>query len=332
VIVETVGLSRAFRQRRGLFQRPRLIRAVNEVDLAVEAGSCLGIVGESGCGKSTLGRLLLGLLKPSAGSVRLFGRDIAGLAPEERRRLRRDIALVQQNPRAALDPRWRVGAQVAEPIAIHEPGRDRAGREAAMREAFEAVGLDHDLAARYPHQISGGQRQRVVLARALVLRPKLVVMDEPTSALDVSVQAQVMQVIADLQRRYGLAYVFISHDLRNLRRIADRIAVMYAGRVVEEGPADRVCRFPLHPYTKTLLAAVPSLTERSAAPVAQGEPPDPGALPSGCAFHPRCALAVDICRAGVPVARAVGASRVACHLAAPPADAMPAPREPEVVA
>lgn len=314
MIVEAAGVTKTFALRRGLFRRPRLVQAVNGVDLAVSERECVGIVGESGSGKSTLGRLLLGLTPPSAGTVRALGHDFAGLPARDWRRLRRDLALVQQNTRAALDPRQTVGAQVAEALAVHEPGLDRSSRQAATSEALAAVGLPESLATRYPHQISGGQRQRVVLARALVLRPRLVVMDEPTSALDVSVQAQAMELIADLRARYGLAYVFITHDLRNLRRIADRIAVMYAGSIVESGPAEAVCSDPVHPYTRALLAAVPTLERRHAESLlSPGEPPDPANLPPGCAFHPRCPLAGPACAVERPALRAgAGGRSVAC--------------------
>jgi peptide/nickel transport system ATP-binding protein len=209
-----------------------------------------------------------------------------------------------------------VGDQVAEPLAIHEPGLGRASHEVKRSEAFEAVGLDQGLADRFPHQLSGGQRQRVVLARALILRPKLIVMDEPTSALDVSVQAQIMDLISDLKVQFGLTYVFITHDLRNLRRIADRIAVMYAGTIVEEGPAETICCEPSHPYTQALLAAIPSLQRQSVSTSLEGEPPDPSDLPGGCAFHPRCPKAIPTCRIERPPYRRTADGRsVACHLA-----------------
>jgi peptide/nickel transport system ATP-binding protein len=225
---------------------------------------------------------------------------------------------VPQNPRAALDPRCTVGEQVAEPLVIHRLARSEADLVAARRQAFDAVGLSESLLNRYPHQLSGGQRQRVVLARALTLNPKLIVMDEPTSALDVSVQAQVMQLIAALKAEYGLTYVFISHDLRNLALIADQIAVMYAGRVVEQGSVAQVCSRPAHPYTQALLAAVPDLggVAPIRAPV-RGDPPDPAALPSGCAFHPRCSRAIADCSQLVPALRQVpDGRRVACPVVA----------------
>lgn len=317
MIVQTEGLSRDFRQSRGWLAPARTIHAVSDVTLGVTQGTCLGIVGESGSGKSTLGRLLLGLLPASAGRVQVMGRDLAKLSRPDWRNMRRDLALVPQNPRAALDPRCTVGEQVAEPLVIHRLARSQADLAAARRRAFDAVGLSENLLNRYPHQLSGGQRQRVVLARALTLNPKLIVMDEPTSALDVSVQAQVMQLISTLKAQYGLTYVFISHDLRNLALIADQIAVMYAGRVVEQGSVAQVCSHPAHPYTQALLAAVPDLG--GAAPrraQVRGDAPDPAALPPGCAFHPRCVRALADCTRAVPaLRRRPDGRRVACDVA-----------------
>ncbi len=317
MIVQTEGLGRDFRQSRGWLAPARTIHAVSDVTLGVAQGTCLGIVGESGSGKSTLGRLLLGLMPASAGRVQVIGRDLAALSRAEWRNLRRDLALVPQKPRAALDPRCTVGEQEAEPLVIHSLARSRADLAAAWRKAFAPVGLSESLLNRYPHQLSGGQRRRVVLARALTLNPKLIVMDEPTSALDVSLQAQVMQLIAALKAQYGLTYVFISHDLRNLALIADQIAVKYAGRVVEQGSVSQVCSRPAHPYTQALLAAVPHLG--GAAPEragVRGEPPDPAALPSGCAFHPRCVRGIADCTRAVPaLQRRPDGRRVACNVA-----------------
>lgn len=316
MILEARDLTRHFAQARGLWRRPGVIRAVDGVSLAVPAGSCFGVVGESGSGKSTLGRLLLGLMRPSGGSVHALGADLNRLSSRHWRAMRRDLALVHQNPRGALDPRMAVGTQILEPLAIHEPPRDRAQQAEALAAAMQAVGLPENLARLFPHHLSGGQRQRVVLARALALRPKLMVLDEPTSALDVSVQAQIMALLGGLKARFGLTYVFITHDLRNLRRIADTIAVLYAGRIVEIGPAADVCQTPLHPYARALVAAVPRLHRGAAAAPVKGEPPDPAAPPAGCRFHPRCALAVAQCARLEPRLREIAPGRLAaCHLA-----------------
>ncbi len=291
------------------------LHAVSGVDLAVYEGETLALVGESGCGKSTLGRLLLGLLPPTQGQVFFDGQDLAALPPARLRALRRQMQLVFQDTAAALNPRWTVGQSLAEPLRIHNlcPRGEYASRGAAL---LTQVGLAPDLLVRYPHQLSGGQRQRVGLARALALSPRLVVCDEPVSALDVSVQAQMLNLLADLQASQGLTYVLISHDLGVVRHSADRVCVMFLGRVCEVGPTQALFSAPRHPYTKFLLDSVPrpDPTRRgeSGLPLA-GEIPSPVHPPSGCRFRTRCPYAQDICAQTVPPLTGAGDHQAACH-------------------
>ena len=291
------------------------LHAVSGVDLAVYEGETLALVGESGCGKSTLGRLLLGLLLPTQGQVFFDGQDLAALPPARLRALRRQMQLVFQDTAAALNPRWTVGQSLAEPLRIHNlcPRGEYASRGAAL---LTQVGLAPDLLDRYPHQLSGGQRQRVGLARALALSPRLVVCDEPVSALDVSVQAQMLNLLADLQRAQGLTYVLISHDLGVVRHSADRVCVMFLGRVCEVGPTQALFSAPRHPYTKFLLDTVPrpDPTRRGeSGPPLAGEIPSPVHPPSGCRFRTRCPYAQDICAQTVPPLTGAGDHQVACH-------------------
>ncbi|MFC5395044.1 ABC transporter ATP-binding protein [Bosea vestrisii] len=294
----------------------RLLHAVDGVSFSLSARSTLGLVGESGCGKSTTARLVLGLLPATRGHIAFAGKDVSATRDRQWRALRRRMQLVHQDPLAALDRRLPVGEQIVEPLVIH---RLEAGAEARRQKAlelFEAVGLRPDLFERYPHELSGGQRQRVVLARALILGPELLVCDEPISALDVSVAAQVINLLQDLQGRFGMAYLFISHDLKVVRQIADEVAVMYLGRIVEQGPPEVLFHAPAHPYTEALVSAVPTLQRGTAERIIlRGDPPNPVERPAGCAFHPRCPRAVARCREEAPVLRPTGDGRLAaCHL------------------
>ncbi|MDO9712146.1 ABC transporter ATP-binding protein [Paracraurococcus lichenis] len=313
--------------RRGLLRHWPGVRAVDGVDLSVAAGESFGIVGESGCGKTTLARTLLGLQREAAGEVRLEGRVVSGRTPAEARRDRAAIQYVHQDPGAALDPWWRVGATLAEGLAIHGL-RDAAERRARIAETLAAVGLDPAFAGRYPHELSGGQQRRIGLARILLLRPRVVILDEPTAGLDLSVQAAVLRLLQELRGRFGLTYLFISHDLSVVRRVCDRVAVMYLGRVVEQGTARQLFEAPRHPYTRALLAAAPHLDGRAAGPSLPGDPPSLRAVPAGCRFHPRCALAEPRCAAEEPLPETVAPGQdVACHRWR---ETAPAPRQPSI--
>jgi peptide/nickel transport system ATP-binding protein/oligopeptide transport system ATP-binding protein len=315
-ILDVVDLAKHFPVRAGLFGRASaFVRAVDGVSFSVAAGESFAIVGESGCGKSTVARLLLRLVEPTRGTVRLDGRDLLALAQPALRSVRKDLQIIFQDPYGSLNPRMTVGDMLAEPLMLHDvvPASQRAQR---VRELLSVVGLRANAADRYPHEFSGGQRQRLAIARALASEPKLIVCDEPVSALDVSIQAQILNLLADLQRRFGLAYVFISHDLAVVRQIAHRITVMYLGRFVESGEAETVFTRARHPYTRALLAAVPVPVPkaRTRLAVVAGDVPSPLAPPTGCHFHPRCPHAIDRCRVDVPVVEKTDSgSTVACH-------------------
>ncbi|TCZ66850.1 ABC transporter ATP-binding protein [Roseicella aquatilis] len=309
-LLELAEVARHFPVRDALGRARGAVRAVDGVSLAVPPGSVLAIVGESGCGKSTLGRLALRLIEPDAGAIRFLGEDLRALSPRALRARRRDMQMIFQDPFASLDPRMTVEDAIAEPLRLHRIV-PRGGERARVAELLERVGLRPEAARRWPHEFSGGQRQRIAIARALASGPKLVIGDEPVSALDVSVQAQVVNLLRDLIRDLGLTFVLISHDLGVVRHIADRVAVMYLGRIVEEGPAAEVFADPRHPYTRALLAAVPGMGAK-AVPI-EGDPPSPIAPPPGCRFHPRCPHAEALCRAEAPPL-AGGAHAAACHL------------------
>ncbi len=295
----------------GLFNRHAL-HAVRDVSITVGRGETLGLVGESGSGKSTVGRLMLGLLPATTGRVLFEGQDLAAARPAQMRTLRRRLQLVFQDPYASLDPRRTIGAQIADALVIHKlvSPSFRPARVAAL---LDQVGLAPDHAARYPHQFSGGQRQRIGIARALASGPDFLVADEPVSALDVSVQAQVLALLAGLRAELGLAMLFISHDLPVVRHLADRVAVMYLGRIMEEGPVKAVFATPRHPYTQALLSAAPSLhpERRRARTLLQGDPPSPANPPSGCVFRTRCPIAAPACASTIPALAGL-THRVAC--------------------
>ena len=315
---ELAGLARHYPVKTGAFRSRRRLRAVDGVDLVVSPGETLALVGESGCGKSTLARLLLRLDRPTHGSVRYRGKDLWALGRDEVRRFRREVQMVFQDPFASLNPRLRVGEIVGEGIAIHRLAQGPARRE-RVRGLLGQVGLAPEAYDAYPHELSGGQRQRVGIARALAVEPEVVVADEPVSALDVSVQAQILNLLKDIQEEYGMAYLFVSHDLRVVEHLSDRVAVMYLGRLVEVARVEEIYGRPLHPYTRALLRAVPVPDpEAAAAPgVLEGDVPSPLDAPSGCPFHPRCPEAFDPCPAAYPSPRCPGPGEtrvVACHL------------------
>lgn len=293
----------------------RLLTAVDDFSVSLERGRTLALVGESGCGKSTVARMLVGLQAPTGGEVIFDGQSVTdALASGAARALRRRMQMIFQDPYASLNPRWRVHDIVAEPLREGERVVDPAERQARVAHVLEAVGLTVDDGQRHPHQFSGGQRQRISIARALASEPDFLVCDEPTSALDVSVQAQILNLMKDLQQARGLTYLFISHNLAVVRYMADEVAVMYLGRLVEWAPRAALFSSPQHPYTRLLLAAVPRLHSSPTRPDAlMGEPPTPWQVPAGCAFHPRCPLANDRCRAERPAMVSAGPSRVACH-------------------
>jgi len=318
-LLEVRDLHVHFPVSRGGLRRPRQsVRAVNGVTFELGTGETLGLVGESGCGKTTLGRALLRLIPITSGKISFAGQDITRLEGAKLRAVRREFQMIFQDPYGALDPRMTARAIVGEALDIHRLARDRTQRERQIEQLLNDVGLEPGQANRYPHEFSGGQRQRLGIGRALAMRPSLLVCDEPVSALDVSVQAQVINLLQDLQQQLGLAYLFIAHDLAVVEHISRRIMVMYLGQIVEIGEARELCRNPQHPYTKALLSAIPEIEPTSGRKriLLAGDVPSPVDPPSGCPFHPRCPVAEARCRSNAPLLRETSTGHsVCCHLA-----------------
>jgi oligopeptide/dipeptide ABC transporter ATP-binding protein len=316
-LLELRGLRKAFRIGGGLLGGSQQLLAVDGVDLDVARGETIGLVGESGCGKSTLARLVLRLIEADAGEIVFAGAEVRALGRTDLRALRRHMQIIFQDPYASLNPRMTVGETIGEGLHIHNIAKGEAAAE-RVAELLTIVGLRPDHAQRYPHEFSGGQRQRIGIARALALEPDLIVADEPVSSLDVSIQAQILNLLLDLQERFGIAYLFISHDLRVVQHLADRVYVMYLGRIVELASSDALYKAPQHPYSEALLSAVPTTDPREGRRriVLSGDVPSPIAPPPGCPFHPRCPRAIERCSVEVPALREVAVGHFsACHLA-----------------
>lgn len=318
-IVSVRGLKKYFPVRKGVLSRVSdYIRAVDEVELEVKRGSTVGLVGESGSGKTTLGKTVLRLLAPTAGKIFFEGEDITELDSSRLRSLRREMQMIFQNPYGSLNPRMNVGSLVSEGISIHNTVK-KEERGEFVAQLLGEVGLGTDVMGRYPHEFSGGQRQRIAIARAISLHPKFVVCDEPVSALDVSVQAQIINLLKDLQKKHGLSYLFISHDLRVVKHISDLVAVMYLGKIVEIAPSEEIYSNPVHPYTKMLISAIPEIKttrgENGSEASISGEIKNLADIPSGCSFHPRCPLATEVCSRETPRLEKKGTygRSVACH-------------------
>ena len=317
-VIEARALSREYVVSRGAFRSPAVVHALDGVSFSLDAGRTLAVVGESGSGKSTLARLLTLIEPPSAGALLIEGEDVATADHARRRRLRQDVQMVFQNPYGSLNPRQRIGKTLEEPLLVNTR-QSGAEREAAARAIMAKVGLRPEFFHRYPHMFSGGQRQRIAIARALMLRPKILVLDEPVSALDVSIRAQVLNLLAELQEEFTLAYVFVSHDLSVVHHIADDVMVIYLGHAVELGGREAIFSAPQHPYTRALLSATPVAdpTAKRERILLKGEPPSPIAPPPGCPFNPRCPLAFDRCRKEKPPLEVKQGRAVACWAVTP---------------
>lgn len=321
ILIEAKALTVYFPVTKGIIRQKKVaeVKAVDAVNFFVQQGETLGLVGESGCGKTTLGRCLTRLIEPSSGEIYFEGINLGRVAGEELRSIRQKMQIIFQDPFDSLDPRMTAGEIVAEPLLVHTRMRGKALKD-KVADLLQVVGLDASMSNRYPHEFSGGQRQRLGIARALSIRPKFIVCDEPISALDVSIQAQIINLLEDLQKEFDLTYLFIAHDLSVVRHISHRVAVMYLGRIIEIADRDDLYRFAKHPYTIALLSAVPipdPVVEASRERIIlKGEPPSPIAVPPGCNFHPRCPIGVEKCHKEVPVLRLIGEDHwVACHLA-----------------
>lgn len=313
VILSIRGLAKNYELGGTFSKRNDVVHAVENINLEIREGETLGIVGESGCGKSTLGRMIVRLEEPTKGEILFEGHDLAKEPKKSLRQLRKRFQMIFQDPYAALNPRRQIGEIVEEPLRVHGVGKDE--RRTIAKDLLKRVGLDEGAYEKYPHEFSGGQRQRVVIARALALNPRLVVADEPVSALDVSIQAQVLNLFKDLQKEFGLTYVFIAHDLGVVRHVSDRIAVMYLGKIVELAEADELYENPSHPYSQALLSANPRMgaDDKRERIILKGDIPNPINRPDGCAFNPRCPKAQDICRTDSPDLLQIGTRLVACH-------------------
>jgi dipeptide transport system ATP-binding protein len=321
-VLTATDLTRYYSVSRGAFARPATLKALDGASFTLERGKTLAVVGESGCGKSTLARLVTMIELPTSGSLEIAGQQVVGASPSTLRGLRPRVQIVFQNPFGSLNPRQKIGHALEEPLLVNTK-LSAAERTEKARAMMVSVGLRPEHYDRYPHMFSGGQRQRIAIARALMLDPEVLVLDEPVSALDVSIQAQVLNLLADIQERHNLAYLFISHDLSVVRHIADEVMVMYLGRAVEQGPRDVIFSNPQHPYTRALLSATPQpdpARKRGERIVLKGELPSPLRPPSGCTFHPRCPLAFDLCPVVNPALLAHDGSLVACHAVNPPSD------------
>ena len=316
VLLRVRDLKNHFPVREGVLSRVAAwVKAVDGVSFEIHEGETLGLVGESGCGKTTVGLSILHLINPTAGTVEFEGKDLTRMPPAELRAMRQDMQIIFQDPFSSLNPRMTVGSIIGEALAIHGRG-NRRERAEIVRDTLQKCGLDPAYANRFPHEFSGGQRQRIGIARALVLRLKFIVCDEPVSALDVSIQSQIINLMAELKERYHLAYLFIAHDLSVVEYISDRVAVMYLGKIVEIATSDELYRHPLHPYTQALLSAVPvpDPTRKKQRTVLPGDVPSPLDPPKGCRFHPRCPLAVDICSREEPRETEINGHKVWCHV------------------
>lgn len=317
VFLKVDNLSKHFPMKKGVLSKQKsAVKAVDGVHFDIYKGETLGVVGESGCGKSTMARLLIKLYEATEGSIEMEGKRIESLNKQELKKFRRDIQMVFQDPYASLNPKWTIKRTLLEPLIVHGIG-SRNERIRRVKEILNAVGLNESYAERYPHEFSGGQRQRIGIARALILNPKLIIADEPVSALDISVQAQVINILRKLQQEYNLTYLFITHDLSVVEHIADRVIVMYLGRIVEVSTTEKLFEKPNHPYTEALISAVPEVNSevKKERIILSGDVPDPANPPSGCAFHTRCPYSMEICKTKRPELQSInGQQQVACHL------------------